>query len=416
MSQLALHGGTPVRTDPFPARRLFGPDEKATVVEMFDRAAAEGSHVLGYSGPEEEAYCREFAESMGGGFADGVNSGTNAVWVALRALELEPYGEVVVPAVTDPGGIMPVVLSGLIPVVADSMPGHYNVGPEQVEARLSERTRAIILAHITGHPIDLDPIMEMARHRGIPVIEDCAQAHGATYKGKPLGTFGQVAAFSTMFGKHHATAGQGGLVYTQDEALYWKVRQVADRGKPFGIDNPQGNVVASLNCNMDELGASIGRVQLKRLPEMVAIRRRHARRMQAECEARLETVRVLGDPPFGESAYWFLFFNVDVDRLTVDKDGFVEAVSAEGVPLSGTYKIIPSQYPWFTERRAIGPQGCHWPWSEAPVDVPREFDLPNAEANDRTICRILLHEGWSDREVDDTVAALEKVERALKKK
>ncbi|TVQ19972.1 MAG: glutamine--scyllo-inositol aminotransferase, partial [Spirochaetaceae bacterium] len=116
MSALAIDGGTPVRSAPFPLRRLMGPDEQAAVNAMFDRARTEGHGVFGYNGPEEQAYCSDFASSLGGGYADAVNSGSNAVWVALRSLELEPLGEVIVPAVSDPGGVMPVAIANQLPV------------------------------------------------------------------------------------------------------------------------------------------------------------------------------------------------------------------------------------------------------------------------------------------------------------
>ncbi len=206
ISKLAIQGGDKVRTTPWPVRRLFGQQEKNAVMELFDRAIKEGSHLLGYNGEQEQQYCKDFADYLGGGYADGVNSGTNALYVALRSLDLEPGSEVIMPPITDPGGMMPVPLDHCIPVVADSVPGSYNTGAEQIAARLTERTRAIIVAHISGIPVDMDPVLELAKRHGIPVIEDCAQAHGATYKGRIVGSLGDVSAFSTMFGKHHAQA------------------------------------------------------------------------------------------------------------------------------------------------------------------------------------------------------------------
>ena len=129
------------------------------------------------------------------------------------------------------------------------------------EPMITERTRAIIVAHIGGDPVDMDPVMELARARNLYVIEDCAQAHGAKYKGRLVGTIGDVAAFSTMYGKHHCTGGQGGIVYTQDEQFYRNARRSADRSKPFNVDAP-ANVVAGLNCNLKELSAAIGSAQL----------------------------------------------------------------------------------------------------------------------------------------------------------
>ena len=176
--KLAIDGGPKFRTTPFPGRQVVSQAEKAAVVALFDEAIAKGEQVLGYNGPQEEAYCREFAAMLGGGFADGVNSGTNAVYVALRSLDLEPGGEVIVGPVTDPGGIMPVVLCGHTPVLPDSAPGSYNTGAEQIAARISQNTRAIVVAHIAGIPCEMDAILKL----GLPVVEDCAQALGADAK------------------------------------------------------------------------------------------------------------------------------------------------------------------------------------------------------------------------------------------
>ena len=117
----------------------------------------------------------------GGGYADLVNSGTSALYAALGALKLEAAGEVVIPPITDPGGAMPAALLCQVPVVADAAPGSFNAGAEQIAAVLTPHTRAIVVAHIAGEPADMTPILALAEERGIPVIEDCAQSHGARY-------------------------------------------------------------------------------------------------------------------------------------------------------------------------------------------------------------------------------------------
>ena len=223
------------------------------------------------AGPETKAYCRAFAEYLGGGYAAAVNSGTNAVYVALRALDLEPGSEVIVPAITDAGGAMPVALLNCIPVPADCEPGSLNTSRGQIKEVLTDRTAAIVVAHLTGHAVDHGSDPGSGGRRNIPVVEDCAQAHGALYKGRMVGTFGAISAFSTMFGKHHATGAQGGVVFTRDTLLFARARQVIDRGKPFGALGNPTNVIASLNFNQDEISMAIGRVQLEKLP--AALRR-----------------------------------------------------------------------------------------------------------------------------------------------
>ena len=160
LQQLAVNDGDRVRTAPWPPRHLFTDDEKQAAIDLFDEAIATGG-VFVYNGEAEEAYCREFAEYMGGGYADAVNSGTSAIYVALRALDLEPFTEVIVPPVTDMGGVMPVPLINCIPVPADAAPGSFNMGPEQLAERITERTSAIIVAHIAGLPADMDAIMKL---------------------------------------------------------------------------------------------------------------------------------------------------------------------------------------------------------------------------------------------------------------
>jgi perosamine synthetase len=412
---LAINGGPKVRTTPWTSRHLFGEEEKQAVAALFEKAMEKGDSWLGYNGPQEEAYCREFAEFLGGGFADGVNSGTNALYVALRALELPPYSEVIVPAVTDPGGIMPVPLANLIPVPADCVPGSYNIGVEQIAARLTERTCAIIVAHIAGIPADMDPILELAAAKDLPVIEDCAQAHGATYKGRLVGTFGKVAVFSTMFGKHHATGGQGGVVYTRDENLYWRIRRHADRGKPFGIEEANGNVVAALNCNMDELHATIGRVQLRKLPAIVQRRREIARHVDEGCRRSLQTVRLLTGLPGCEPVYWFLLFYVDLDRLDVPKHRFVQALQAEGIPAGEGYWAVPASFDWWKDRAVFGRSRLPWSSPLYRGNPDQDYPLPNIQATDATHFVVSFHEAWSNQDVLDLLTALQKVEKAYLK-
>ena len=409
--RLALDGGTPVRSQPFPPRRLFGAEEKRAVLDLFDEAAEKGDHILGYAGAQEEGYCGEFSALLGGGFADGVNSGTSAVFVAFRALELPAFSEVIVPAISDPGGVMPVVFGNCIPVPADCAPGSYNVGAEQIAARLTDRTSAILVAHIAGLPVDMDPVIELARKAGIPVIEDCAQAHGALYKGRPVGSIGNIAAFSTMSGKHHATGGQGGVVFTRDESLYWSVRRHADRGKPHGMESENLNVVAALNLNMDELHAAIGRVQLRKLPGIIGRRRELARTISRGC-AELRAVRPIVDAPGCQGVYWFLFVDLDTDALTVDVAQFTAALAAEGLPTGDCYRYIPTDMAWARDRNVFGASAYPWSSPEYAGDPDQIYPLPNIEKTMTRTFRLALHESWTATDAEDAITALAKVERA----
>jgi len=411
--RLAIHGGPKVRTKPWPVRGLFGREEKRAVAALFDTAIRTG-RAFGYDGDEEQAYCREFAEFMGGGYADAVSSGTSAVYVALRALGIEPFTEVIVPPVTDAGGVMPVPLINCIPVPSDSAPGSFNMGPQQVEKRITKRTSAIIVAHIAGLPVDMAPIMEIARAKRIPVIEDCAQAHGAKYRGKPVGAWGDIAAFSTMSGKHHATGAQGGVVFTKNKDLYWRSRQASDRGKPFGADRGDTNVLCSLNLNLNDLSASIGRVQLRKLPQMIEARRRTAATIARGCRS-LRAIRMVEALPRCKAVYWFLFFRLDLDRITVDKKTFVNALTAEGLPMRESYLRVFTDAEWYKKRAVFGTSGYPWTSPLYTGNPDREYPLPNVRAADACHFGLSFHESCGDAEAADALAAFRKVERAFVK-
>jgi len=157
-AKLALEGGKPVRTMPMPARHLFGESEKRAAVRLFDKSIRTGQ-VFGYGGAEEQAFEREFAKTLGGGFADGVNGGTSAVYAALGALQLEAGSEVVVPPITDPGGVMPVAMLNCVPIFADADPRTYHMSAESLAAVITPRTRAVVVAHIAGEPADMDALL-----------------------------------------------------------------------------------------------------------------------------------------------------------------------------------------------------------------------------------------------------------------
>jgi perosamine synthetase len=409
---LAINGGRPVRATPFPPRGVITHADKAAVDRLFDHAIAAGQ-AIGYGGPEEDLYCNEFAQTLGGGYADGVSSGTAAIYVALRALELEPFSEIVVGAINDPGGIMPIPLANCIPIIADAAPGCYNTGPEQVNACLTELTRGIIVPHIAGEPADVAAIGALAEQHGIPLIEDCAQAHGACLHGRALGSFGKAAGFSTMHGKHYNTGGQGGMVFTRDLDMYERVRRHADRGKPFGRADSTTNSVASLNLNMDELRAVIGRAQLSRLGDGVAARRRVAADLVAGLsDNALGAVSAPSQLPGAEPSFWFLRLRFHPERVQCTKGDFCAALAAEGIPLLEE-PLVPHLFAWFRERRVFGSSGYPWAAPAYAGDREREFPCPNAAAALADHFNLSINERWGDREVEDTLAAFHKVAFSL---
>lgn len=406
-AKLAIDGGTPVRSEALPPRALIGKEEKAAADRVFDEAIASGE-AFGYGGHFEQEYEKAFADFMGGGFADAVNSGTNAVFCALGGLQLEPSSEVIVPSITDPGGVMPVVFVGCVPIAADTDPRSYNISAEQVEPLITDKTRAIIAAHIVGEPVDMDPIMKLADKNNLYVIEDCAQSPGAKYKNRYVGTIGHVAAFSTMFGKHFCTGGQGGIVYTKEEDLHWKARRFADRGKPFNIEAPDNaaagpkdvldNVVAGLNCNLDDLSAAIGIEQLKKLPDIIKKRRWIGESIKEALKTR-KVVSLGWQVPETECVYWWLRIKLDTEKIKVSKEKFCEALAAEGISVVESYRRIPCEAPWFKNNEVLRKRSPQLKIDNAIKAAAEHFNVE-------------INESYRQKEVDDILAALEKVESA----
>lgn len=412
---LAVDGGAPVRAAPWPQRRLFGEEERNAVLRLFDDAIETGAGI-GYNGAPEQAYRDAFAEFQGGGYAHTVNSGTAAVYVALRTLEIEPKGEVIVPPDTDPGSIMPVALLNCTPVPADSAPGTLNVSAESIAARLTEKTRAIMAVHLSGVPVDMEPILDLAARANVPIIEDCAQAHGALYKGRKVGTFGDIAAFSTMHTKHHSTGGVGGIVFTRRSDLAKRLPLYADRGKP-PVEEADWRVlsacrrVATLNFNLGDLPATIGAEQLKKLPEFLSARRTFMGRLAEACET-LQCFRVATwGAPIENCAFWFGLFNVDTTRLGVDVARLATMLAAEGVPISAPNDLeLANRSPWYQDRKVFGAGGSP---DAAPWDAAEAIHLPNADAALASHLMLDIHERLGETEVNDVVAVLRKIEDAL---
>lgn len=412
IEKLALLGGTPAISHQLTPRGHFGAAERAAALRVIDQAIAAGSAPV-YGGEEEAAFCQEFACQMGGGFADAVNSGSSAVYVALRALELEPFTEVIVGPITDPGGMMPIALCNCIPVVADTEPGSFTLSPASVESLITPLTSAILVPHIAGEPADMDAIMDIARRYGLKVVEDCAQAHGAFWNGRRLGSFGDIAAFSTMHGKHICTGGQGGMVFTRDESLYWKIRSCSDRGKPFGLPEGSTNPVASFNCNLEEISCAIGREQLKKTDAIAEGRRRVAARVKEGVEK--AGIRCIRFPAFDDRAlpsFWFLRILLDAHMLSCDKVEFCAALSAEGLPVNPQYNAFPSLMDWCQNKRVFGTS--QYPWS-APAykgDHQRQYnkiDYPNAVRAVEECFILYAVESWTEEDVAGVVKAIQKV-------
>lgn len=268
-------------------------------------------------GAEVQRFQAEFARIYGARHGVCSTSGTAAVHVALAMVDIQPGDEVIVPPITDMGTILPILACNAIPVVADVDPDSWNLDPAAVERCITPQTKAVIAVHLFGNPCDMDGLLSLREQHGFRLIEDCAQAHWAAYGGRPIGTLGDVGAFSLQWTKH-ITTGEGGVTITNDSALAERGRLFVDKGWNRGA--PPGArqyPIFGLNYRMSEMQAALGRSQLRRARTIVERRHRNAQRVMEELEGL--PVRFQQVPEGSRHAYWQLALTVEPDApFTVD--------------------------------------------------------------------------------------------------
>jgi dTDP-4-amino-4,6-dideoxygalactose transaminase len=221
-------------------------------------------------GPEVEAFENEFAEYCGTTDCIAVNSGTSALHLALLAAGVGPGDEVITVPFTFVASVATILYTGAKPVLVDIEPRTFNMNPAAIQAAVSPRTKAIMPVHLYGHPADMDFIMDVAREHGLIVIEDAAQAHGARYKGRPVGTIGDIACFSFYPAKNLGAYGEGGAVTTSNPAYAEKIRSLRD----WGQDRKYHHVLRGYNYRIEAIQGAILRVKLRQLEIWTEARRR----------------------------------------------------------------------------------------------------------------------------------------------
>jgi dTDP-4-amino-4,6-dideoxygalactose transaminase len=314
--------------------RSFGTDE----VELLTEVIRSGT-LTSTNGTQTAALEGEFSSLVGVGHAVACSSGTAAIHAAIAALDIEPGDEVVTTAVTDMGGITPILYQGGIPVFADVDPDTCLVTAATIRPCLSERTRAIVVTHLFGNPCAMGPIMQVAEANGIPVIEDCAQAYLAQWDERLVGSFGTLACFSLQQGKH-MTAGEGGLVVTSDPSLARRARLFVNKAWSYGEPDPDHEFLA-LNYRMTELQSAVARAQLARLRQFVERRVATAGRLSK----RLEGDGGIGLPVVGARSvpsYWRYCLRIDEAIVPGGPDALATRLRAHGVAAGARYIQKPA--------------------------------------------------------------------------
>lgn len=418
---LAIDGGTPIRTSFPPLGKgitLFGEEERQAVLEVL-----ESRSLFRYYGPQLLEKVKGFEEAakelLDAPYAVATSSGTAAIRAALAALGVGCGDEVIVPSLTFIASVNAVVVQGAVPIFAE-IDDTLGLDPADVDAKITDRTAAILAVHLDNGACDMDPLMEVARRRGVPVIEDTAQSMGTTYKGRALGTIGDLGAFSLQLEKN-VTSGEGGLVTANDETLYLRAARYQDQGGQFvtstgstrGEDGSEAiQPFVGENLRMTEIAGAIAEVQVRRLPDLLARQRAHQLRILTAVPTNLDglTFRRLPDPDGdgGSSVNLFLPTRELARR-------FVKAMRAEKLPAGQLYNGDPVYLtPSIVAKRTASNKGGPWHCAEHPTDVeygpglcPRSEDLAG-----RAVI-VPVSAAFSEADADDVAAGITKVATAL---
>lgn len=329
MSQLALAGGLPVRTAPFAKWPIFGDDERRALLDVLESGEWGGYH------PSVKQFEAAFAAFHQAPFAAVAANGTVTLEAALHAAGVGAGDEVIVPPITFVATAAAVLRVGAIPVFAD-VDAALNLSPEAVRAAITPKTRALMVVHFAGRPADMDALLEIARQHQLTVIEDAAHAHGAQWRGRHVGTLGDIASFSFQHSKN-LTAGEGGILIGNREDLIEGARSIFNQGRiPGGAWYQHENL--GTNNRLTGWQAAVLLCQLARLPEQLERRARNAEWLNRELAA-LDFLEPLpADPRVTLHSYYLYVLRLRLDRLPgVTRDAFTAALAAEGIPGISSY-------------------------------------------------------------------------------
>ncbi len=393
-TRLAIEGGTPLRSTPFAPWPWFEPDEMEAVA-----AVLRSGKVNYWTGEEGRQFEREFAAYTGVQHAVALANGSVALELALYALGIGAGDEVVATSRSFVASASCIALRGAKPVFADIDRDSQNVTADTIARVLTPRTKAVIAVHLGGWPCDMDPILELARSRKLYVIEDCAQAHGARYKGRPVGSMGDINAFSFCQDKIMTTGGEGGMITTNRADLWKPAWSYKDHGKSYEAVyhrlHPPGyrwlHESVGTNWRLTEMQSALGRVLLGKLDERVKKRRRFA---QILTDAFLDTPGLRTPMPDDHSyhSYYKYYAFVRPERLRTgwDRDRIVGAINAEGIP------SVAAGWPEIYLEKAF--EGMR----------PAER-LPVAKELGETSVMFQVHTTLSQPDLHDTISAVRKV-------
>jgi dTDP-4-amino-4,6-dideoxygalactose transaminase len=403
---LALEGGRPVRETPIVPRPDVYSDEVLSAIAEVLRAGALAAH----HGRWVRALEEELARYAGVRHAIATSSGTAALHIALKAIGVGPGDEVVTSPLTFASSATAALHANAVPVFADIDRETLNLDPASVEERITERTRAIVVVHLAGMPAEMDELVKIAERHGVKVVEDAAQALGAEYRGRRVGSIGHVSAFS-FYATKHVAAGEGGAVATDVTAYAERARLLRSHGET----EKYWYELLGYNYRMTELQGVLAYYQLRQLPEALRRREAYAKALLDELAPLEGDLLLIPRPrPYMRHAWHLVQALLLVERLSKPRDYVVRAVRAEGV--LNAFVAYPAplyRTPLFQRREGHG-RGCPWscPHYRGRVEyVP----LPNAEWAAERVMSLLVTPNLTEQDAVDTAAAIKKVLGALRR-
>jgi len=356
---------------------------------------------------------KEFARTVGAKHAYACASGTAAVHLAVAAIDPNPGDEIITTPITDMGALTPILYQGAIPVFADVDDRTCNVTAKTIEAKLSDKTKAIIVTHLFGDPCEMDAIMELAASRNLPVIEDCAQAFLTSYRGKKVGTIGRIGCFSLQQGKH-ITTGEGGIVTSDDDALARRMYLYINKAWGYGDAKPDHYFLA-LNYRMSELQGAVALAQLPKLQGVVEQRRRMAARLTARL-AKLPGIEVTQPASYAEHVYWKYCVMVDDSVIEGGAPGLGKALKTYDIASAPRYIQKPAYMcEVIREQKTLGTS--RWPFSLARPEAV-DYSASRYPGTLRALERILVlpfNERYTEEHVDFLADSFETAVKSLQK-
>ena len=331
LEKLALFGGKPMKTDPFPAWPQYDERESQALVDVLESRLwwrTPGTRTLKFE--------QEFAAYHQAKHGIAVTNGTAALEVSLAALGVGFGDEVILPDFTFVATASAVLSTGALPILVDVTSDTYCLDPNQVEERITSRTKAIIAVHMGGHPADLDRLPEITRRHNLWLVEDSSHAHGSEWKGRKIGAIGNMGTFSFQASKL-MTAGEGGIIITNDDGLERRARSIHDCGRMPG-EWFYSHFIYGSNYRLSEWQGAILSQQLTRLDEHTAIRTRNATYLDRALREVEGITPQAHDPRCTRNGYYAYIFHYDSHAFAgVPINRFVEALNAEGVPTQASY-------------------------------------------------------------------------------